>query len=408
MEHQSYSLFELNQYIKQVIALNFEVGIWIEAEISQVSRSRNHIYLDLVQKDESNLNIIAFSKATIWARSALMLRKKYGDAFDGIIKEGQSVKFMISVEFHERYGFSLNIQDIDPQYTLGKIVLQREEIILQLKKEKLLEKNSLIPLGPVIQNIAVLSSENAAGYHDFFNSLHDNDFDYFFDITLFTIALQGNQVQQDIKSVLHEINEDGIDYDCIVIIRGGGAKVDLAAFDNIDIARNVANHPTPILTGIGHEIDICVTDVVAHQHFKTPTAVAEYIIQRNRRFEETVYGLFYRLESGSKEYIHRENLMLQRSEELLRFKLHEGLQALDLIGVQSITMANSLIEDNKQRIKNSERFISLMDPENILNRGYSITTLESNGHLITDSKDIQAGTKLTTRIKKGQLSSVTI
>ncbi|MBK8855130.1 MAG: exodeoxyribonuclease VII large subunit [Saprospiraceae bacterium] len=284
----SYTLFELNEYIKRVIALNFQEPVWIECEISQVKESRGNFYLDFVQKKEDSDEVVAQSSGYLWYKSALFLKKKLGDLFGALLKDGTAVKIKVYIEFHERYGLKLNIEDIDPSFTIGQLEMLRQKIIQRLKEEGKLNSNKLIPIPSVVQKIAVISSETAAGYIDFVQQIQHNIYGYQFTHTLFSAALQGSNTEKEVTAALMNIYERADEFDIIVIIRGGGSKLDLAGFDNYLIAHTISVSPLPVIAGIGHEIDLTVTDIVSYFSAKTPTAVAAWLIDHNAGFESKI------------------------------------------------------------------------------------------------------------------------
>ncbi len=403
MDKQIYSLYELNSYVKQVLALNFELAIWIEAEISQIKFTRKHVYLDLIEKEDGANDIKAFAKAMIWFRTHQMLQLKYGEIASQILREGQNVKLSVLVQFHERYGYSLVIQDMDPEFTMGKLAIEREMVIRQLQKEKLIAYNRRNDLPAVIQNIAVLSSERAAGYQDFLQSIMQNPYHYYAEITLYPMAVQGSAVKAELLANLEQIREHQ-DYDCIVIIRGGGSRLDLKAFDDVDIARAIAKFPIAILTGIGHEIDICAADVVAYQHFKTPTAVAEFILQHNHNFEKEIEQLAHRLNYLIQARVHDENHALLDYQHKLYRAVQRTSDHLDTIALRIRNHTSKLLETKHSLLLHAERILRAIDPAQILQRGYSITT-DNKGNIIKTAEQIKAGELIHTKFVHFSLQS---
>ena len=262
------SLFELNEYVRQVIALNFAEAIWVSAELAQVNVSKGHYWIDIIEKSELTGEIIAQSSAVLWQREYRRIKAKMPLQIEGILQQGRQVLLKVSVEFSERYGYKLIVQDIDPAFTLGKLELERQATINTLVKANLIQKNKQLPRPPVLQRIAVISSENAAGYHDFCAQIDNNPYGYAFDYQLFKAAMQGVQTEYEVLAQLARIQEKKDKFEAVIIIRGGGAKLDLAAFDSLEIAKAVANFPLPVFAGIGHEIDETVLDLVAHLSLK--------------------------------------------------------------------------------------------------------------------------------------------
>jgi len=371
---EAFSLLEVNQYIKRVLALNFDEPFWVECELNQVSHSRGNVYLQLIEKAQGSEEVLAKNSAQIWYKQYLFIKKKLGKLVDSILTEGILVKLKVVVNYSERYGLSLVVEDIDPAYTFGQFEMNRQKILEKLKQKDLLDKNALIPLPTVIQDIAVISSETAAGYQDFVRQLEENAYGYDFAISLYQSAMQGQKTEGDVVGALRAARESN--HDVIAIIRGGGAKLDLAAFDNYNIAFEVAVSDTPVITGIGHDIDQTVTDTVAHTVVKTPTAVADLIIEHNALYEGDLLSLEGAIVSEVMHMIstNKENLLLTQERiksipmstiSLHRQMLHTIDESLDAVQYQ-------VMDKEKSRLQSAEERIQLLDPKNVLNRGYAI------------------------------------
>lgn len=404
---QVYSLFDLNEYIKRVLALNFTDALWIRAEIGQVGQARGHFFVDLVEKSVESEEIIAQSEAVLWQQQYRQLKKQIGDTLDSLLQEGLEVQVRVQVSFHERYGLKLVIEDIDPTFTLGKLELRRRDILTRLSKEGLLEKNKEHTLPPVLQKIAVLTSERAAGYQDFLKHLEGNTFGYRFDIQLFTAAVQGTRVEEEIVARLAEIAQQPNAYDAVVIIRGGGAKLDLAAFDSYAIAQAVAGFPLPVFTGIGHEVDETVLDVVAHTTLKTPTAVADFLIQHNLQFESNLNQLWLSIQRLTRQRLHSEQLALNNAEQRFRFffkeHLREKQRMLAYLQEEVTIRTRQLLKQERQRLENLDKLVHSLHPEAVLRRGFSVTL--KNGKTLTAAQQVQKGDLLQTHLKDGTLES---
>jgi exodeoxyribonuclease VII large subunit len=386
----SYTLFELNEYIKRVIALNFQEPVWIECEISQVKESRGNFYLDFVQKKEDSDEVVAQSSGYLWYKSALFLKKKLGDLFGALLKDGTAVKIKVYIEFHERYGLKLNIEDIDPSFTIGQLEMLRQKIIQRLKEEGKLDSNKLIPIPSVVQKIAVISSETAAGYIDFVQQIQHNIYGYQFTHTLFSAALQGSNTEKEVTAALMNIYERADEFDIIVIIRGGGSKLDLAGFDNYLIAHTISVSPLPVIAGIGHEIDLTVTDIVSYFSAKTPTAVAAWLIDHNAGFESKI--------SDKASQILQSAQQIVRNHILSVNQMISGLAVLpsEIISRNAMFLENQMsklaffaetkIRSHKDKLTLIEKTIELSDPENILKKGY--TMVRHGNKIITKASDI--------------------
>lgn len=406
---ETLSLFQLNEYIKRVIALNFEFPVWVSAELSQVKQSRGHYYIDLIQKDEQSEKIVAQSSAVIWANVFWFLKKKLGDFIYELLRDGVELRLKVNVDFHERYGLKLIVEDLDASYTMGKLELARRQILETLRKKRLLEKNAALPLPAVIQRIAVLSSEKAAGFQDFLKQLEENAYDYQFSYTLYEVALQGDRAERDVVNALSDIGESPVAFDCVVIVRGGGARIDLAAFDNLAIGIAIANLPLPVITGIGHEIDQTVADLVAHSFCKTPTAVAELLIDHNAAFETEILSLEQSLLTFSRRNLQEAASSLTRLHDWLKQlpvqQFRNESRKLDRISELIFRESKSRVIRNLEKLDAIEKLIQSLHPDNTLKRGYSITT-DEEGKIITSAKVLQTGSLIKTRLAEGKLESI--
>lgn len=372
----SYSLYELNEYIRRVVALNFSEPIWVNAEISSVKEVRGNVYLDLVYHDEKTNDINAQISAGIWYKSYLFLKNKLGALLPSLLKEGTHVLIKVQVEFNERYGMKLIIEDIDPSFTIGQMEMNRQKILQKLHDEGLIHLNKLRKIPSVIQNIAIISSATAAGYIDFINHLSQNVYGYQFKTSLYQASLQGQNTEREVCQALDDIKENYVDFDCILIIRGGGSKLDLAWFDNFNIGARIAKSPLPVITGIGHDIDSTVADTVAYLSIKTPTAVADYIIQHNMEFETNITETTHWISQIARRYIRQHELMLQQTTQMLSLLPNEMLKKqhfnIDFTYSQVLTIAKTKLKSQKEFLAFADKQIAIQDPKNILRKGYVI------------------------------------
>ena len=377
--NQSLRLYQLNEYIRRVIALNFSESIWISCEIASYRESRGHAYLELIEKSDIDDQIIAQASAAIWRTQLQNIFKKLGPEKESVLQAGKEILIKVKVEFNEKFGLKLIIEDIDLSFTLGKLALRRQEILQELNRLELLDKNSCIQLPLVLQRIAVISSENAAGWQDFKNQLNDNIFGYKFHTSLFNSAMQGQQVESEVVEKLKSIKKNKDQYDCVVIIRGGGGKVDLADFDNLLIAKTIAEMPLPVITGIGHDIDQSIADMVAHTSVKTPTAVAEFIIQRCMNFEATLIQLGKLISDHVMVNIHRTSETLEFARQSLGWLSESALtradNTLELVKTQLPIIFKNHIKNNFINLENIENLLKQLSPEAHFKRGYSIVEL---------------------------------
>jgi exodeoxyribonuclease VII large subunit len=316
---QKLTLFELNQWIKDALDSAIPDTVWVVAEISELKENRNgHCYLELVEKEGNE--ITARARATIWSYTFRILKPYFETTTGQFFTFGLKVLVQVSVEYHPAYGLSLNIKDIDPAYTIGDMALQRKEIIERLQNEGVFEMNKELELPLVPQKIAVISSKTAAGYQDFMNQLENNPMGIKFYTHLFEAYMQGADAVPTIISALDRIFEYEEFFDAVAIIRGGGATADLSSFDSYDLAFHVTQFPLPVVTGIGHEKDDTIIDLVAHTRMKTPTAVAEFFISGAERFYERLTGLEEEVVQLVRETVDSKKEQLEDfAENLYRF-----------------------------------------------------------------------------------------
>ncbi|MBN2263389.1 MAG: exodeoxyribonuclease VII large subunit [Prolixibacteraceae bacterium] len=468
------TLKELNFYIKEALQLSFPESLWLIAEIGELKVNyAGHCYIDLIEKDQNSNEIIARAKATIWSWQFRFIKPYFETTTGQTLGAGIKVLISASVEFHEVYGLSLNIKDIDPTYTLGDMARKRQEIIARLIDEGVMDMNKEIELPDIPSRIAIISSGTAAGYLDFMQHLNENDKGYRFYTKLFQSVMQGNDAEQSIIAALDHIFENEEAFDVVVIIRGGGAQMDLSCFDSYDLAFHIAQFPLPVLTGIGHEKDETVADMVAHTKLKTPTAVANFLIDKFDLIAETIDELETathhtfinfidnekhrlsqavkllkpllksKLERTSAELDntqksisptihtrinHENNKLIKRSTAIkaetnanlknnlnqlsqklsdLKFiiKLKTERETLNLLEKQHLAKwrSNQQITSHYQKVEWFEKNIRLIDPKNILKRGYSITLM--NGKAIKDAQQVKAGDELTSIFYKGKITT---
>ena len=361
----SISLYELNKEISSVLKGCLS-KVWVHAEINSISVQRvGHCYIELIEKDENTGSIIAKSRANIWANIYKSIAAYFLAETGKTLAAGMKVAFCVDVTFHEVYGISLNVVDIDPTYTLGESARRKALVIKKLEDDGVIDMNKLLSIKPLIKNIAVISAEGAAGYGDFCHQLEHNAYGYKYNLTLFNSIMQGEKAEASILESLDKVLERLDEFDILVLIRGGGAVSDLDCFDAYNLSASLAQFPLPVLTGIGHTRDVSVVDMVAKLPLKTPTAVADFIINHTRSLEEKIDS-----------YIE----LLSRSVTML---LDRQARKLD----QSLTLlplyANRLLDRKLHALELMERSLELMSPESILKKGYAI--VEKQGKSVSAS-----------------------
>ncbi len=430
MMEKPLSLYELNGLVSAVIETTLNKEYWVEAELSEVREVRGHCFMELVQKDENTHTPVAKASAKCW-KSTWMLVKPYFERVTGqVMHAGMKVLLRVYANFHEAYGFSWIVTDINPEYTMGDLARRRLAIIRQLKEEGVYDLQRELRLPLFAQRIAVISSEGAAGYGDFCHQLENNGYGFQFDVTLFPAVMQGEQVEDSIVCALDSINTRIDDFDVVVIIRGGGATSDLSGFDTLRLAENVANFPLPIITGIGHERDESILDMVSHTRVKTPTAAASFLIDHlatvQRHLDDVrqqlVTMVLGRLDAErlrinklgtqipllATEVLKHEEVRLGRMKVLVEQAVGMGLQKresdLKQLRLQLKSTAESALQSQVSRLRELELKVQQLDPERMLHYGYSITM--KGGRVVRDASALADGDELLTKLAKGNVTSI--
>lgn len=403
------TLLELNSLARKSLEECLPDTYWIQAELSEVrvNQSSGHCYLELVQKDSQTNYLIAKARGIIWANVFGFLRPFFEDTTDQKFQSGIKVLVEVSIHFHELYGYSLVIENINPEYTLGDLALHRKAILAQLKKEGVLNLNKELSFPLLPQRIAVISSATAAGYDDFRNQLEQNEQGYSFYIELFPSIMQGDRVESSILSSLDAILARLDEFDVVIIIRGGGATSDLSGFDTYLLAASCAQYPLPIITGIGHERDDTVLDSVAYKRVKTPTAAAEFLLDCMDLAANQLITLSNKIREGAKNLLIKEknrlDIFQQRIPRLANALLSNN--KIKLAGLSSRLNQSTLqyLSTEKHRLSLISQSIKYASPEFILKRGYSLTIC--NGKIIKSISNVSTGDVLITQLKDGYVES---
>jgi len=408
MEEQTISLYELNNLVKQALRRHLPDKYWIEAELSDVrSNYSGHCYLEFVQKDASGNTHIAKARGTIWSNVYKMLKPYFEEETGQAFASGIKVRVCVSVEFHELYGHSLTVVDIDPTYTVGGMVRKRREILRRLEEEGVLDLNKELDFPMLPQRIAVISSATAAGYGDFCNQLERNPYGLVFYPKLFPAIMQGERVEESIIAALDRIYAEMEHCDAVVIIRGGGATSDLSGFDSYDLAANCAQFPLPIITGIGHERDDTVIDSVVHTRVKTPTAAAEFLISCMYESALMLEDYTNRIIGGVEVRMEREKHRLERLTERIpmttKMYLQRGNFKIETIWQRLETALQHKMIKETHRLSLLEHRVMAASPEHLLKKGYSITML--NGKAVTDASTLKKGDRIVTMLHRGKIES---
>lgn len=426
---QSLTLLEYNRRIKNLMYDPDVQNCWVTAETSDLRVSRGHCYMELLQKNEQGATV-AKLEAVIWANTFARLDAQFFEVTGKHLASGMKVMVNVNANFHEQYGLKAVINGINPEFTLGDMERIRQEIIARLTKEGIIDMNKQLFWSLVPQRVAVISARGAAGYGDFLNQLHNNAYGLKFYTCLFEAVMQGVNTVPSVIAALDRIADVEEMFDCVVIIRGGGATSDLNSFDNYDLGANIAQFPLPIITGIGHDRDVTIPDMVSKLHVKTPTAAAEFLVQCGLAQLNRLSEMATAVVSSSREAIAhaREQLSYYGSYiplaahklvENNKLRLRGYAQSIPLVvngrisnqhlllqryvDVVKTTIANSL-ERQRMVLNALSDKVNLLSPQNTLNRGYSLTTL--NGHVVTSATAIHSGDRLVTKLKDGNIESI--
>lgn len=405
------SLYELNCRIRQVIRQGFEESVWITAEIASVQENRaGHCYLELADKEEGEEKIRAVARGTIWAFTYRMLKPYFETTAGRPLEKGMKVLVHAEVVFHELYGFSLNIKDIDPTFTLGDLERKKREILGQLEREGIIDMNRNLVLAPLPKNIAVISSPTAAGLGDFLNQLAENPYGYRFHVKLFPAVMQGEKTTSSVIEALERIYGYDALFDAVVLIRGGGSQSDLGSFDTYDLAANIAQFPLPVIAGIGHERDDTLVDRVAWLKVKTPTAAAAFLIACFQDFDSRLQELQQDFVQGVTALIREEKSrqvgMLTGFRQLTTLFLQGRENRLNLASGRLRNGVHASCERSKHRLELAETKMRYADPVHVLQRGYSITRIR--GKALKSVSEAAAGEVLETFLKDGRIESKVI
>ena len=419
------TLYELNSLVRETIEEELHQEYWVEAELSEVREVRGHCYMQLVQYDRSEEGgkrkryentPIAQASAKCWQSSWQLLRPYFEKETGQRLHAGMKVLLQVYAQFHETYGFSWIVTDIDPTYTMGDMARKRQEIIRVLKEEGVFDLQKELPLPLFCQRIAVISSANAAGYGDFVNQLENNEYGFQFHTRLFPAVMQGEDVEKSVIAALEQIfrGSGGMEargnentFDCVVIIRGGGATADLSGFDTLALAENVANFPLPIITGIGHERDESILDMVSHTRVKTPTAAAAFLIDHLKEVLEVLIDAQERITRYAQQKLSTLDAQLSVVAEAIPrlFSVVKTRQdaRLDSMQEKMTMLIERRLETEQHRIQLVSEKVKSLDPTLLLRRGYSITL--HNGKVVKDVSVLNTGDELETRLAHGNVRS---
>lgn len=409
MTDNSFSLSELNRRVKDAIRDHLPETYWLRAETSDVRRNQNgHCYLEFVEKDADKQHIVAKARGMIWSNVFQMLSAYFEAETGQSFTSGLNVLVRVSVDFHELYGFSLTVVDIDPSFTLGEIARNRQQVLRQLEEEGVLTLNRELELPELTLRIAVISSPTAAGYGDFCDQLARNSGGFAFQTRLFPAIMQGERSESSIIGALEKVYGYSHLFDAVAIIRGGGATSDLNCFDSYALAVNVAQFPLPVVSGIGHERDVTVLDHVAHTRAKTPTAVAEFFIGHITQTATGLADLEERLVGQTRSVLQEEvsqlRLLTREAVHLSVLLLQRETALVQKISERMRHQLNQRMQEQRHQIETKEQYIRMVSPANVLKRGYTLTTRQ--GHIITSLQALSPDDVIETHFRDGVATSI--
>ena len=402
------TLLELNGMVRATLECGMPDEYWVEAELAEARETRGHCYMELVQKDGQTNTPVAKASAKCWKQTWAVLAPYFERTTGQPLHAGMKVLLRVYPNFHEAYGFSWIVTDIDPTFTVGDMARRRMEIIAALKEQGIFDMNRQLQLPMFAQRIAVISSETAAGYGDFYNQLTDNSYGFKFSVTLFPAIMQGERVEQSVIAALEHIYDNIDDYDCVVIIRGGGATSDMSGFETLALAENVAQFPLPVITGIGHDRDESVLDMVSCIRVKTPTAAAAYLISHLGEVNDLIDNCNERIIRSATMRMEMQKMRLANlSERIPRvFSLVKVKQEarLDALNARLTSAIQHVLDRQKHRLEMLGQRAASLDPKILLKRGYSITL--KAGKAVRDKEMLEPGDEIETIFEKGTIKSI--
>lgn len=405
---QALTLYELTSQVRSLIEEGMESTYWVQGELMEGRQGYGgHFYGELVEKSDISGSVVARARITIWARTYNILALRFHEETGQSLRAGMKVLMKVKATFSELYGFSLNVLDIDGTYTLGDMARRRQEILKRLTQDGIIDDNRTLPLPRLLQRIAVVSSASAAGYGDFCRHLQENEWQLHFHVQLFPAIMQGQHVPESIAAALSEIADQAELWDAVVIIRGGGATSDLSDFDSYPLASCIAQHPLPIITGIGHDRDETVLDYVAHTAVKTPTAAAAFFIEHQLQQLSLLHDLQRRIPTAAHSLLQRGeqrlSLLRQRLPAMASMRVQREQQRLSRVTMMLPVMARGELQQHRHKLELLEQKLKGMDPELLLSRGYSITL--ANGRILTHASQTAPGNRIVTRMLGGDIIS---
>jgi exodeoxyribonuclease VII large subunit len=425
---QIFTLKQVVSSIRKTIEERYDREYWVKAEMHKLGQTRTgHCYPELVQKEEGT--IVAEMRGTIWKHNFDRINARFIEVVKEPLKEDTTLLMKVKVSFHEIYGISLQITDIDPNYALGELQRERAETLKRLQKENLINANQRIAFPLLPKRVAVISAESSKGLSDFMQVIEHNDWNYSFFTMLFPASLQGNQAEHTIIAQLEKIKRVQEHFDIVVIVRGGGGEVGMSCYNNYNLCRAIASFPLPVLTGIGHSTNLTVAEMISFRNAITPTELGDFLIQAFHNFsvpvkEATKNIEFYTknilelawsrftqtslsFKHGTQQHITKTEHALISSSRNLLSSVRESMQkhhsSVDQVKHIIPIHSKALFLSQHNTLKNFEQTIRLLSPQNVLNRGYSITTI--NGKTVSKKNPVEVGDEINTRTAELSITS---
>jgi len=401
------SLYDLQEHLQRVVALNFPKPWWVRAEIAQLSEFRGHRFLELIQKEKEGEQIIARAGAVLWKAEYRNLQRQLGDDLTNILQTGMEILVQVAVLHHPRHGLRLHIRDVNSDFSIGELERRRQAALEQLRQKGLLDRNRALPLPLVPQRLAILTSPAAAGWEDFQDQLRTHPAPYRFHLRLFPVAVQGDRAVPDILDQLDQLVHCGEAFDAVILLRGGGSRLDLAAFDHLELAEALARCSLPVITGIGHETDLSLADRVAHTALKTPTAAADFLLQCAHTLDAQLGQLALQLQRTADDLLRQRirdlDGLCRDIQALASRQLSRRDQFLDYVEGALPKAVMHYLQLKKQELAHMEQAVELLDPHRALRRGYTLTT--QNGKILTAIAEVDRERMLETHFRDGTLRS---
>lgn len=403
-----FSLFEVARSVRKTLATRYTQSYWISAELNKLNfyKHSGHCYPDLVEKKDGK--IIAEMRSTLWKADFQRINKQFEEVTKEPLKDGIGVLIQATISYDELYGLSLRIIDIDPNFSLGVLAREKQEAIDRLRKERLFDLNRNLPFPLLPKRIALISVETSKGLADFLKILQNNVWNYRFEFLLFPALLQGDRAVSSILAQIEYIKTRVHEFDAVALIRGGGGDVGLSCYNQFELASAIAKFPIPFLTGIGHATNETVSEMVAYKNAITPSELADFLIQHFHNFSVPVMEAEKTLVKKAEKILDKGKSDLEQSLKQFRFASQNLIREnrVEITNCSRRLKSNSLLllKQSTENLAQSSRQVSILSPQNILKRGFSITYV--NGKALMSASEVQKDQEIITILGDGKISSI--